>query len=354
MNNNKEITIGSAKIGNKAPCYIIAEAGVNHNGSIDLALELVRKAKQAGVDCIKFQTFKAEDVATKGAPKANYQLKVTDPAESQFNMLKKLELDKKVYTEIINLCQMVGIQFMSTPYGFDDAKFLNELGVDAFKIASGQIVELPFLDYVAKFNKPIILSTGMATLGEVYNAVNVVRKAGNDQLVVLQCTTNYPSSIEDANINTMVGMRNALDVLVGYSDHVQNNYALFAAVALGAVVVEKHFTLDKNLPGPDHSSSLNPEELAIMVEGVRNIEKSLGSWVKQPTATEVQNISGMRRSIVAKTDLEEGHIITEKDITFKRPATGLPPDMLYKLIGKKLAKAVKSDTLLTLDSILWA
>lgn len=197
MHNTKNIKIGNSTIGQGHSCYIIAEAGVNHNGDVKLALELVREAKKAGVDCIKFQTFKAEEVATKQAPKANYQLKVTDPGESQLDMLKKLELDRRAYMSIIELCRELNIDFLSTPYSMDDAKFLNDLGVDAFKIASGQIIELPFLQYVASFKKPILLSTGMATLSEVYTAVAAIQEAGNDQIIILQCTTNYPSSIED-------------------------------------------------------------------------------------------------------------------------------------------------------------
>ena len=342
----RQFKIGNQIIGGNAPCYIIAEAGVNHNGSLDMALDLVRAAKEAGVDCVKFQTFKAEAVVTACAPKANYQLEVTDRTESQLAMLKKLELPLEHYNEIIAECKKLAIQFLSTPYNYADADFLNNLGVEAFKIASGQLVELDFLQYVARFNKPMIISSGMATLAEVFEGVEAIRATGNHQIALLQCTTNYPSSLEDSNILAMKSMRHALNICIGYSDHVPSNYACYSAVALGAKVIEKHFTLDKELPGPDHSSSLNPAEFTELVQGIRSVEKTLGNPVKQPTAAEIANTVGMRRSIVLLTDLPKGSVLKKEHLAFKRPATGLAPKRLHEVIGKRINKDIRSDAIL--------
>lgn len=345
--------IGKTFISPTHPCYIIAEAGVNHNGQLDLALELVRQAKETGADCVKFQTFKAEAVVTKNAPKANYQLEVTDRQESQLAMLQKLELDLADYQQIIALCKKLDIQFLSTPYNYADADFLNELGVDAFKIASGQLVELPFLEYVAKLGKPMIISSGMATLAEVYEGVQAIRNAGNHEIVLLQCTTNYPSKIEDTNLKAMNSMGQALKVLIGYSDHVTNNYACFAAVALGARIIEKHFTLDREMPGPDHSCSLDPAGFTELVRGIRQTELALGSAVKKPSAAEVANTVGMRRSVVLTKDLAKGTILQTAHLAFKRPATGLAPKRLPELIGKSLTSDLPADHLLTDKDINW-
>lgn len=333
------------------PVFIIAEAGVNHNGSLEMALQLVDKAVEIGADCVKFQTFKAEQIVTAASPKANYQMEVTDRNESQFDMLKKLELDMSAFRTIKEYCDKKGIRFLSTPYNPEDADLLDAIGVDGFKIASGQLVETPFLRYVAKFGKQMIISTGMANMEEVRDAVAAIRSAGNNDIIVLQCNTDYPSKIEDTNIRAMNTMRDELKVRVGYSDHVPNNYACFAAVALGAEVIEKHFTLDNNLPGPDHSSSLEPEAFRELIEGVRNIEKCLGTGVKTPSASEVKNTYGMRRSLVAKTDLKKGTILKAEDLGFKRPANGLSPKMLDAVIGKELLNDLKKDEALTGEMI---
>jgi N-acetylneuraminate synthase/N,N'-diacetyllegionaminate synthase len=337
----------------KKPVFIIAEAGVNHNGSLEMALQLVDKAKEIGADCVKFQTFQAEKIVTQASPKAQYQLKVTNPSESQFAMLKALELKKEDFSAIKQYCEKTGIRFLSTPYNHEDADLLNDLGVDAFKIASGQLVELNFLKYVAAFKKQMIISTGMATIAEVYEAVEAIRSVGNNDIIVLQCNTDYPSKIEDSNILAMNTMRDVLGVQVGYSDHVPNNYACYAAVALGATVIEKHFTLDKNLPGPDHSCSLEPNEFKELIEGVRNIEKCLGTGIKTPSESEKKNMYGMRRSMVAKTFLPKGAIITEEHIGFKRPANGLPPKMIDLIIGKKLSKDLQPDEPFTYEAIIF-
>lgn len=333
--------------------YIIAEAGVNHNGNIDIALQLVNAAKEAGADCVKFQTFKAEQIVTKTSPKAAYQLEVTDRTENQFDMLKKLELDFEGYRVILKRCKELNIDFLSTPYNKEDVDFLVALDVDGFKIASGQLTELPFLRYSASKGKKMIISTGMATMADVFNAVDAIRSVGNDNIVVLQCTTNYPSSIEDANLLAMLSMKEACKVSVGYSDHVENNYACFAAVALGAEIVEKHFTLDKNMEGPDHSSSLTKPEFEELVIGIRNIELCLGSGLKVPSSIEAKNSFGMKRSLVVIKDVERGDVITEDLIGFKRPSNGLSINYLDDIIGKTFAKAMVKDEALQYNSIVW-
>ena len=336
---------------NIKPVFIIAEAGVNHNGSLEMAIKLVDKAVEIGVDCIKFQTFQASKIVTSSSPKANYQLEVTDRNESQYEMLKKLELQKEDFQKIKNYCETKKIKFLSTPYNKEDALLLNEIGVEGFKIASGQLVEIPFLKYVASFGKQMIISTGMANLSEVFNAVNAIKNTGNNNIIVLQCNTDYPSKIEDTNLKAMVTMKESLGVDVGYSDHVPENYACYAAVALGASVIEKHFTLDKNLPGPDHSCSLEPEEFKELIQGIRSVEKCLGNGIKTPSQSEIKNTYGMRRSLVVTTDLEAGSILDENQIGFKRPANGLSPNYLETVVGKKLKKSLKKDDPITFDSI---
>lgn len=319
--------------------YIIAEAGVNHNGNLEMALDLIKKAKKAGADCVKFQTFKAENIVTESSPKAAYQLKTTSEQETQFSMLKSLELGYDAYLQIKKECENQAIDFISTPYHYDDVDFLDEIGVSQFKIASSQLTELPFLEYVAKKNRGIILSTGMASLSEVFEATQTI-KSINSKLIVLQCTTNYPSLISEANINAMLAIKEACKVDVGYSDHVENNYACFAAAALSAKVIEKHFTLDKSLPGPDHICSLDPNEFKEMVYGIRQIESALGNGIKLPTQNEKPNIFAMRRSIVAAHDINRGEVIKQSMLTFKRPFGGIEPKQINLLVGKKLKRNI--------------
>ena len=278
---------------------------------------------------------------------------MTDPAESQFEMLKKLELTYEDYVKIIEECKKQKITFLSTPYNEEDADFLNDLGVPAFKIASGQIVELSFLEHVARFKKPMILSSGMATLAEVYEAIMTIRAAGNNQIAILQCTTNYPSSNENANIRAMISMGKSLDVIYGYSDHIEENYACYAAIASGAKIIEKHFTLDRNLPGPDHKASLNVMEFMNLIDGIRKTEIALGSPVKTPSSRELKNMEGMRRSIVLNKPLKKGQIITEENMVFKRPATGIAPKRKKELIGKKASTDIEQDTPLKESMIIW-
>jgi N-acetylneuraminate synthase/N,N'-diacetyllegionaminate synthase len=325
--------------------YIIAEAGVNHNGDINIAHKLIEEAKNSGADCLKFQTFKAENLVTREAPKANYQLKVTDNNESQYEMLKSLELNYDDYKELIEHSKSLDIDFMSTPYSYEDVDFLMKLNVDSFKIASGQLTERPFLDYVSKTKKPIFLSSGMSTMEDVLLAVETISSNSNEKLTVFQCTTNYPSEISEANINVIESFKKITNIEVGYSDHVTNNYACYAAVAKGVSAVEKHFTLDKSLPGPDHSCSLNPDELKELVYGIREIEKSLGSFKKEPSKSEKKNIYGMKRSLVYKKTLKKGTKLSMLDFAFKRPMSGLLPNDIDSFVGKELLKDVIKDEL---------
>ena len=329
------VTIGDTKIGHGQPVFIIAEAGVNHNGDLGQAKQLVIEAKRCGADCVKFQTFKAERVVTADAPKANYQLKTTDPDESQIEMLKKLELPLDSYEELISYCRQEDILFLSTPYNVEDADFLDKLGVPAFKLPSICAAEPAFVRYVAEKGKPVILATGMATLGEVEEAVTAFEETGNNQLILLQCTTNYPSRLEDANLLAMKTMCDAFNVMVGYSDHTQDDTACILSVALGARVIEKHFTLDKDLPGPDQSTSANPVEFARLVKNIRNAEKALGSARKEPCEIQKKNALGMRRSIVARQNINKGVGVTSEMLTFKRPATGIRSLFVEEIIGKR-------------------
>lgn len=347
----KSVRFGNTEIGPRYPVFIIAEAGVNHNGDIDMALRLVREAKRVGADCVKFQTFKAERVVTEEAPKAAYQLTTTSPGESQVDMLRKLELAESAYEDLMAECREEDILFLSTPYNIEDVDFLDSLSVPAFKIASGQAVEPYFLEYVARRGKPILISTGMCTLAEVDRAVRVVRGTGNDQIVVLQCTTNYPSAMEDCNLRAMITMRDTLDVLVGYSDHTKGLTAAAASVALGACVVEKHFTLDKTLPGPDHSSSSDPQEFKELVKQIREVELALGSTLKSPSGVERKNAIGMRRSIVAKDRILSGQVITDEMLTFKRPATGLKPIFMPDIVGRVAACDIEADQMLSWEMV---
>ena len=345
------IEIAGRKIGAGQPVFVIAEAGVNHNGDIEMAKELIRAAKRSGADCVKFQTYKSERVVTENAPKAKYQLQVTNPTESQIDMLRKIEMKPEVYPELIELSKKEGIIFLSTPYNFEDVDLLDKLGAGAFKMASIHLVEPHFLQYAAAKGKPLILSTGMATLKETRDAVRVIQKTGNNQLVLLQCTTNYPSSIQDANLRAMHTLQKRFNCLVGYSDHTMTLTCAVVAVGLGASVIERHFTLDKTLPGPDHSSSSNPEELTQLVQQIREAEQCLGTGVKEPVAVELENAVGMRRSIVARTDIPTGTKIKLDHVTYKRPATGLLGNQLKRILGKKAAKDIAENDLITLDMV---
>lgn len=340
-----EIELAGWKIGAGQPCFIIAEAGVNHNGDTELAKRLVDVAVRAGANAVKFQTFKAERLVARDVPKADYQKETTDPFESQFAMLKKLELSPEAHRELQTYCRNCGILFLSTPFDEESADFLESLDVPVFKIGSGEITNLPLLEYVAKKGKPIILSTGMSYLSEVDEAVRVIRSAGNDQIVLLHCVSNYPADSADANLRAMQTMAAAFGLTVGYSDHTLGIEVAIAAAALGASVIEKHLTLDRSLPGPDHRTSLPPDEFAAMIRGIRKIEIALGDGHKRPVALE-QDLRGIaRRSLVAACDIPAGVRIERRMVTAKRPGIGLTPHLLVWVVGRKARRPISSGEL---------
>lgn len=316
--------------------FIIAEAGVNHSGSLEMALNMVREAKRAGADAIKFQTFRAEDLVTADAPKAAYQNE-GDDAPSQFEMLRRLELNDSDHRALVAECRKVGIEFMSTPFSIPAARLLHDLGMQTWKIPSGEITNLPLLEFVAPLAHRLILSTGMATLDEVAAAVNMLVSSGlkKEQLYLLHCTTAYPTPLADVNLRAMDTLRRFTCAGVGYSDHTPGTLVPVAAVAMGAVVIEKHFTLDKSLPGPDHKASLAPDEFAAMVRDIRLIETAMGSDKKQVAKSEKDNIEVARKSIVASATIKKGERFTTDNLTTKRPGTGLSPMEWYRLIGRK-------------------
>ncbi|MHB1206785.1 MAG: N-acetylneuraminate synthase family protein [Rhodospirillaceae bacterium] len=340
------IHIGQHAIGPGQPAFVIAEAGVNHNGSVDLALKLVDAAQAAKVDSVKFQTFKAERVATPGAPKASYQLEVTDPGESQIAMLKGLELDQAAYPGLMAACRKAGLVFMSTPYNEEDITFLVDLGAPALKLASIHAAEPSMLRAAAAPGLPVILSTGMCTMEEVKRAVAVFKGAGNPSLILLQCTTNYPSATADANLRAMVTMGEQLGVLMGYSDHTQSDTACIAAIALGAHVIEKHLTLDKAMAGPDQPTSLEPAEMARLMVAIREAESALGTGVKTPPPSEARNISGMRRGIVARRPISKGKRIAAEDLILKRPLSEIAPSEWDNVVGAVAARDIAEGTAL--------
>ena len=329
---------------------IIAEAGVNHNGDIALAKKLIAAAADAGADLVKFQTFIARNLVSKSAPKAEYQKNVTDPEESQQEMVRKLELSKENHLELIDECKRKGIGFFSTAFDLESVDLLEEFGSKFVKVPSGELTNLPYLRYLTRTGKPVLLSTGMANLGEIEAAINVIEQAGTPRakITVLHCTTEYPTPMEDVNLRAMVNIGNALGVKVGYSDHTSGIEIPIAAVALGATVIEKHFTLDRNLPGPDHRASLEPDELKAMVAGIRNIERALGDGIKRPSPSELKNKPIARKSLVAATDIKAGEVFTENNLTAKRPGTGLSPMRWDEVIGRTAPRDFVSDELIEL------
>ena len=326
--------------------YIIAEAGVNHNGSLELAKNLVDKAKEAGADCVKFQTFKANKIVSKNAAKADYQKKQTESPESQHEMLKKLELSFDDFIELNNYCKEIGIEFLSTAFDFESIDFLNQLGMQVWKIPSGEITNLPYLIKIAKLNKKVILSTGMSTMREIEDAVNILKDHGASELIILHCTTEYPTPYEDVNLNAMLAIKEKFGYEVGYSDHTMGIEVPIAAVALGAKVIEKHFTLDRTMDGPDHKASLEPSELKTMVDAIRNIELSMGTGIKEPADSEKKNIAIARKSIVANQSIIKGDILTETNLTVKRPGEGISPMKWFEIIGTKAIRDFEEDELI--------
>jgi N,N'-diacetyllegionaminate synthase len=331
--------------------FVIAEAGVNHNGSLDLALQLVDAAKASGADAVKFQTFRADQLATRSAHKAPYQERTTANSESQFEMLQRLQLDAAAHRRLIHHCRNVGIQFLSSPFDTQSADLLETMNVPLYKVPSGEITNLPFLQHLARKSKPLILSTGMSTLGEVEEAVRVLQAAGAIQLTLLHCVTEYPAPYDEVNLRAMQTLKAAFGLRVGYSDHTSGIEIAIAAVALGAEVIEKHFTLDRSLPGPDHSASLEPVELLQMVTAIRHVEAALGTGIKAPAPCELPNISVARKSVVAARTLPTGHQLATEDLEIKRPGNGLAPKLLPTLIGRTLRASVAKDEIINWDHL---
>ncbi len=346
----RDMKIGSHWIASDAPAFVIAEIGVNHNGDLALAKHMVMEAKRAGADCVKFQTFKAERVVTARAEKAQYQKLSTDPAESQLDMLRKLELPDAYYPELLALCDEQEILFLSTPYGAEDVDLLKRYDVPAYKVASAMCVEPQFLRRVGREGRPVILSTGMAELGEVEEGIEAVRAGGSEDIILMQCTTDYPARLEDTNMRAMQTLSAAFGLPVGFSDHTQSHTASVLAVALGARVIEKHFTTDKSLPGPDQSTSADAAEFAQLVRAIRECETALGSPIKKPGERERINAVGMRRSIVSKAAIPAGTKITGDMLTFKRPATGIAPREFDQLVGSIAKTDIAADAVLRWSS----
>lgn len=330
--------------------FVIAESGVNHNGDVAIAKEMVDVAAKAGADAVKFQTFKAEKMISKFAPKAEYQRKTTDENESQFEMVKKLELDQCAHKELIGYCQVKGIIFLSTPFDLESIDLLDNLSLEMLKISSGEATNLPYLRKIGGLKKKLILSTGMTDLQEIGDALKILTDAGTpkENITVLHCNTEYPTPMEDVNLRAMLTIRDTFDVKVGYSDHTLGIEVPIAAVALGASVIEKHFTLDANMKGPDHKASLEPAGLKAMVEAIRNVEKMLGDGVKGPSPSELKNMPIVRKSIVAAKDIKKGECFSAANLAVKRPGTGISPMEWDEVVGQVVKNNFKEDEVIKL------
>ncbi len=330
--------------------FIIAEAGVNHNGSLAMAFKLIDVAVKAGADAVKFQTFKARNVISQFAPKADYQKQTTGKAESQLDMALKLEFPPEHFVQLAAYCRKKNIIFMSTPFDLDSIDVLARMGLKTFKIPSGEITNLPYLRKIGRLRRKVILSTGMSDLNDIRRAVDILVKAGTARkgIALLQCNTEYPTPYEDVNLRAMLTMRQALNLEVGYSDHTKGIEIPLAAIALGARIIEKHFTLDKSLPGPDHQASLSPEELQAMVSAIRHVAQALGSPQKKASPSERKNIVIARKSIVAARDIVKGEIFSPENLTVKRPGSGISPLLWDKIMGRKAARHFKADELIGL------
>jgi N,N'-diacetyllegionaminate synthase len=328
--------------------FIIAEAGVNHNGSIALAKRLIEAAAEAGADAVKFQTFKTANLVSKTAPKAEYQKQATGSEESQFEMIRKLELDVAAHRELMAYCQDKNILFLSTPFDHDSIELLAELGLDIYKIPSGEITNLPYLRHIGRLQKQVVLSTGMANIGEIEAALDVLTEAGTPRgrITVLHANTEYPTPMQDVNLRAMQTIAETFKIKAGYSDHTLGIEIPIAAVALGAVMIEKHFTLDKTMDGPDHQASLEPQELKAMVAAIRNIETALGSGIKKASASETKNIAVARKSLVAKRNIAKGEVFSADNIAAKRPGIGISPMRWDEIVGQSAQRDYREDELL--------
>ena len=348
---NASFRIAGRSIGTGARCYVIAEAGVNHDGSLEQALRLVDVAADAGADAVKFQTFDADRLATREAPKARYQVETTGAAESQHAMLRRLQLDADQHRALMRRCEERGITFLSTPFDETSADLLESLGVAAFKTPSGELTNTPYLAHVARFGKPMIVSTGMATIGETESAVTAVAEGGCESLALLHCVSNYPAAAGDVNLRAMGTLARAFGVPAGYSDHTEGSAITLAAVALGASVIEKHFTLDRTLAGPDHRASIEPHELTALVRAIREVEASLGDGRKVPAASERDTASVARKSIVAARDLAPGDTLTRESLTALRPGTGMSPALFPAVVGRRARVAIPAGTMVAIEML---
>ena len=346
-----EIKIGNKFIGDKHSCFIIAEAGVNHDGDLKKAKKLIDIAKDAGADCIKFQTWITEEIITKDTKQAEYQEKNTGRKESQYEMIKKLELSFEQFAELKNYSDKKKILFLSTPDDERSVDFLDDLGVEAFKIGSGEITNLSILKRIAKKGKPIIMSTGMSIIAEIQEAVQTIYKTGNNKLALLHCTSQYPAKFEDVNLNAMITLKNIFETIIGYSDHTEGTIVPQIAVSMGAKIIEKHFTYDKNAIGPDHRCSLSPNELKEMISEIRKVELIMGESDKKPTNEENELKKLVRKTVVAKLDIPKGELITKNMLTLKRSPGNLEPKELYRVIGKISQRAIKKDDPIRLNDI---
>lgn len=345
------VTIAGRTIGPQFPVFFIAEAGVNHNGSVSMAKELIEAAAHAGADAVKFQTFAAARLATPKAPKANYQLQSTPLEESQFEMLSKLELSENDFADLMRYSQKKGILFLSTPFDEESADLLERLGVAAFKIPSGEITNSPFLVHIANKKKPMILSTGMSFLEEVTAAVRAVQETGLQELILLHCVSSYPAKIEEVNLRAMKTLEDTFGLPVGYSDHTLGSEASLAAVALGACVIEKHFTLDKTLPGPDQRASMEPGELKNLVESVRKVESSLGTGAKAPVPCEENTRQVARKSLTLAQTISKGAVLEKSMLCSLRPGTGIAPAFLNKVLGRHVKRTMKQGEQITWEEL---
>ncbi|SCY04991.1 N-acetylneuraminate synthase [Lachnospiraceae bacterium XBB2008] len=326
--------------------FIIAEAGVNHNGNPELAKKLIEAAADAGADAVKFQTFVPELIVSRYAGKADYQKASTDSGESQLEMLRKLALSREDHKELIEHAKNLGIQFISTPFDLESINFLDSLGIPFFKVPSGEITNLPYLEKIAGLGKPVVLSTGMSTIDEIRDAMKILESGDCHDISILHCNTEYPTPYKDVNLSAMDTLRQEFGVTVGYSDHTLGIEVPVAAVAMGAEIIEKHFTLDRNMEGPDHKASLIPDELKAMVKAIRNIELAIGDPEKKVSESERKNIAIARKSIVAKRDIQKGENLTSYNITVKRPGNGISPMKWYEVIGTKAIRDFEEDELI--------
>jgi N,N'-diacetyllegionaminate synthase len=343
------VRIADKEVGAGCPCFVIAEAGVNHNGDLDLARKLIDAAVDAKADAVKFQTFRVEELVTTTAPKAEYQIQNTGAGESQLDMVRPLELPPEAFGVLQEYCDSRGIIFISTPFDHGSVDVLAELDVPAFKVGSGELTNWPLLEHISKKGKPVILSTGMATLSEVDEALRVVRDAGASDVIVLHCVSNYPASAEEVNLQAMRTMSRAFPVNIGYSDHTVGIEIPIAAVALGATVIEKHFTLDKTMEGPDHAASLEPSELKEMISSIRSVEAARGDGIKRPMPSELSTAAVARRSLVVGLDIAAGTVLEREMIEILRPGTGIPPSAIPYVLGRRFGQDVPSGTVLSLD-----